>query len=55
MIHKILLMSATLSIYTTFGWAGEQVGTLTQIEGTVKIFSHPSKTLPENSQAGIKN
>ena len=26
-------------------WAGEQVGTLANLEGEVKIFAHPSKTL----------
>jgi hypothetical protein len=30
---------------STSALAGDQVGTVTQIEGTVKIFSHPSKTL----------
>jgi hypothetical protein len=32
--------------------AGEQVGTLTQVQGTVNLFTHPSKTLPkENGDA----
>lgn len=32
--------------------AGEQVGTLTQVQGDVKLFSHPTKTLPA-SEPGV--
>jgi hypothetical protein len=34
--------------------AEDQVGTLTQVEGEVKIFSHPSKTLSEGAPAGSR-
>ena len=49
MIRPILVTSAFLVI-TTLAYAGDQVGTLTQLQGQVKLFTHPSKTLQDESQ-----
>ncbi len=41
---KIAILGLTL-LTAPVSWANTQVGSLTEIEGTVKILSHPSKTL----------
>lgn len=51
--HPVLNLSliVTLSIWSFSAWgASDQVGTITQAEGTVKIFTDPSKTLQKDSQ-----
>jgi hypothetical protein len=42
------LLAASLGASTS-ARASDQVGTLTQVEGDVKVFSHPSKTLQKDS------
>src|SRR4051794_14863358 len=44
MPHRIFatLVAITFAILPS-AWAGPQVGTLTQTEGSVQLFSHPSK------------
>ncbi len=45
---RIAAIAFTLLIIPTVipsAWGGSQVGTLTEVQGTVKIFSHPSNTL----------
>jgi hypothetical protein len=48
-------LSLPIMLVSTIAWASSQVGTLTQLQGEVKIFSNPSKTLPpEGSNEGQK-
>jgi len=54
-ILKTVLLGATLtslaSAFEPVIWAGDQVGTLTQSEGNVRLFHHPSKTLQKEQGA----
>jgi hypothetical protein len=34
-----------VALIASSAWAGEQVGTLTQVQGEVKVFSHPGKEI----------
>ncbi|MGZ3696592.1 MAG: FecR family protein [Bdellovibrionota bacterium] len=46
---------AALSAFASLNALAEsQVGTLTQVEGEVKVFSHPSKTMAEGGTAGAR-
>lgn len=43
--RSLIPLSLALQILPAVALASEQVGTLTQIEGDVKVFSHPGKTI----------
>jgi hypothetical protein len=49
-LNAAFSLSTLLSI--SIAYAGDQVGMLTQIDGAVKIFSHPSKTLQKKDDHG---
>jgi hypothetical protein len=49
--RTIHLTPTLLLLMTSLSWSNEQTGTMTQVEGSVKIFSHPSKILQKESGA----
>lgn len=49
-INFILFFIASILIFPkNAAWATDQIGTLTQVQGAVKLFTHPSKALPKES------
>lgn len=46
-MNRALLASVSTVLISLSAGADEHVGTLTQLEGLVQIFSHPSKTMPK--------
>lgn len=50
MKKRILPICITTSVFCAFSYAEVQVATVTQVEGNVKIFSHPSKS-PSNDSS----
>jgi len=52
-MNKWMVIAVTTGLVLNVSpiWAADQVGTLTQIEGIVKVFSHPSKTLKKEAGA----
>lgn len=46
-MNRALLGSTVAVLISLSAFADEHVGTLTQLEGLVQIFSHPSKTMPK--------